>query len=159
MSGIPNLGCARPIRGSEGADVKRGTYRRRSIVCYSAPIRMEAEGEGEDRFGVDNGRIVEPAMAGSRSGAARPLPRATTGAWVSVPRVPAAGPRIWPGTMGTLQPARASRAGDCRETAVHAAQPGESGNGTAVARDRGRPPVLLARLTVAISASGAIADQ
>jgi hypothetical protein len=87
MTRFPNLACAKPIRRSEGAAVKRGTYQRRLIVCYPAPI--EAEGEGEDRFGADSGGIVEPAMAGARSDAARPLPRVTTRA---LPRVTTRGP-------------------------------------------------------------------
>src|SRR6266481_3461992 len=43
MTGLSNLACAKRIRGSAVADVKRGTYQRRLIVCHPAPIRMEAE--------------------------------------------------------------------------------------------------------------------
>ena len=45
MTGLSNLACAKRIRGSEVADVKRGTYQRRLIVCHPAAIRMEAEVE------------------------------------------------------------------------------------------------------------------
>src|SRR5437667_12774160 len=98
------------IRRSDGVDVKHGTYRRRSTVCYPAPIRTDAEGEGEDRFGADRGSIVEPAMAGSRPGAAGPLPWAAGRARVSVSGIPAraraAG--LWRGAVGALPGTRAS---------------------------------------------------
>src|SRR5262249_48533055 len=117
----------------------------------------QAEGRGEDRFGADSGMAVELAIAGSCSDAARSLPRAATGARVSVPGIPAIALRIWPWTMAELRPARASRAGNCRETAIHAAQPGESGNGAAPARNRGRSPVLL--VTGAIGGAGRVEAQ
>jgi hypothetical protein len=138
-----DAGSASDEANIETSSIASGTRDLTEAVDRLLFVPVQAEVRGEDRFGADRRIAVQLVIAGSCSDAAGSLPRAAAGARVSVPGVPATAPRIRPRTIAKLRAACASRAGDCCETAIHAAQPGESGNGAAAERHRGRPPVLL----------------
>src|SRR5713226_3302669 len=59
-SRLPDPHQMERVRQRQASPPAHGTYRRRSTVCHPAPIRTEAEGEGENCFGADHGRTVEP---------------------------------------------------------------------------------------------------
>src|SRR5262245_4091966 len=122
---------------------------------------MAAEGEIEDHFNIDGCGLADPGIAALRSGPAGALSGATAGALSGATagaRLPVLGKpptaRLSRRAVGAMPAARAGRAGDLRQAAVHPAQPGASANGRAVAPYLRCTPDLLA----ALISSGAAAQ-